>query len=192
MWDAWHVMRCDAMGCEMSDTTYEKRKAAKCVMHDVWCRMCDVMWYGMRWRYLTWRLVWCYIWCDAVCDAWCVMWAWCDMTLSLSHVLHVSPFLSGNGFLLRSYISPHLSFLIQSFYNTVPTQHLRSSCFTRSSSSGTVRCDSFHHLLLAISFALRASLPMRFAFSRNSSGMSSPATGRLKTEKQAKQNKPKE
>ena len=108
------------------------------------------------------------------------------MTLSLSHVLHVSPFLSGNGFLLRSYISPHLSFLIQSFYNTVPTQHLRSSCFTRSSSSGTVRCDSFHHLLLAISFALRASLPMRFAFSRNSSGMSSPATGRLKTEKTSK------
>lgn len=49
------------------------------------------MWYGMRWRYLTWCLVWCYIWCDAVCDAWCVMWVWCDIvSLSLGQGLSAS------------------------------------------------------------------------------------------------------
>ena len=79
-----------------------------------------------------------------------------------------------------------LFLLVQSFYNTMPTtQHLRSFCFNSCSpSAGRISFGSFH-LLLAISFTLRASLPMRFAFSRNSSGMSSPAIGRL-TEKQAK------
>lgn len=87
-WVTWCEMRdmwCDVMRWDVRCQIRHVRSARP---QSVWC----MMWYGMRWRYVKWRLVWCYIWCNAVCDAWWVM-AWCDMMLSLSHVLHASPFL---------------------------------------------------------------------------------------------------
>lgn len=77
MRDMW----CDVMRWDVRCQIRHVRSARP---QSVWC----MMWYGMRWRYVKWRLVWCYIWCNAVCDAWWVM-AWCDMMLSLSHVLHI-------------------------------------------------------------------------------------------------------